>query len=110
MVQAGDRGQQLARHRRPATATTLSSKQMAADNHTTIVGNLVEDPEIRFTNKGIAVANLRVAVTVLRTSFISAPVPAGGRWPNDRQGRPACHPTLPSRLAVSSRGADRASR
>jgi single-strand DNA-binding protein len=36
---------------------------MAADNHTTIVGNLVEDPELRFTNNGIAVANLRVAVT-----------------------------------------------
>jgi single-strand DNA-binding protein len=36
---------------------------MAADNHTTIVGNLVEDPELRFTNNGIAVANLRMAVT-----------------------------------------------
>jgi single-strand DNA-binding protein len=36
---------------------------MAADNHTTIVGNLVDDPEVRFTNKDIAVANLRVAVT-----------------------------------------------
>jgi single-strand DNA-binding protein len=36
---------------------------MATDNHTTIVGNLVEDPELRFTNTGIAVANLRVAVT-----------------------------------------------
>jgi primosomal replication protein N len=36
---------------------------MAADNHTTIVGNLVENPEVRFTNNGIAVANLRVAVT-----------------------------------------------
>jgi single-strand DNA-binding protein len=36
---------------------------MAADNHTTIVGNLVEEPEVRFTNTGIAVANLRVAVT-----------------------------------------------
>ena len=36
---------------------------MAADNHTTIVGNLVEDPEVRFTNNGIAVASLRVAVT-----------------------------------------------
>jgi single-strand DNA-binding protein len=33
------------------------------DNHTTIVGKLVEDPEIRFTNNGIAVTNLRVAVT-----------------------------------------------
>jgi single-strand DNA-binding protein len=36
---------------------------MAADNHTTIVGNLAEDPELRFTNNGIAVTNLRVAVT-----------------------------------------------
>jgi single-strand DNA-binding protein len=36
---------------------------MAADNHTTIVGNLVEDPEVRFTQTGIAVTNLRVAVT-----------------------------------------------
>ena len=35
---------------------------MAADNHTTIVGNLVDDPELRFTNTGIAVTNLRVAV------------------------------------------------
>jgi hypothetical protein len=34
-----------------------------ADNHTTIVGNLVDDPELRFTNTGIAVANMRVAVT-----------------------------------------------
>jgi single-strand DNA-binding protein len=36
---------------------------MAADNHTTIVGNLADDPELRFTNNGIAVANMRVAVT-----------------------------------------------
>jgi single-strand DNA-binding protein len=36
---------------------------MASDNHTTIVGNLVDDPELRFTNSGTAVANLRVAVT-----------------------------------------------
>jgi single-strand DNA-binding protein len=36
---------------------------MAADNHTTIVGNLVDDPELRFTSSGIAVANMRVAVT-----------------------------------------------
>jgi single-strand DNA-binding protein len=36
---------------------------MAADNHTTIIGNLVEDPEVRFTNTGTAVTNLRVAVT-----------------------------------------------
>jgi single-strand DNA-binding protein len=36
---------------------------MATDNHTTIVGNLVDDPELRVTNTGIAVTNLRVAVT-----------------------------------------------
>ena len=36
---------------------------MAADNQTTIAGNLVDDPELRFTNTGIAVANMRVAVT-----------------------------------------------
>src|SRR5215216_2234053 len=36
---------------------------MATDNHTSIVGNLVEDPELRFTNNGTAVTNLRVAVT-----------------------------------------------
>jgi single-strand DNA-binding protein len=36
---------------------------VATDNHTTIVGNLVDDPELRFTNNGTAVANLRVAVT-----------------------------------------------
>ena len=36
---------------------------MATDNHTTIVGNLVDDPELRFTGSGIAVANMRVAVT-----------------------------------------------
>jgi single-strand DNA-binding protein len=39
------------------------AESMAADNHTTIVGNLVEDPEVRFANTGIAVTNLRVAVT-----------------------------------------------
>jgi single-strand DNA-binding protein len=36
---------------------------MAADNHTTIIGNLVEDPELRYTHTGIPVTNLRVAVT-----------------------------------------------
>jgi hypothetical protein len=36
---------------------------MAADNHTTIAGNLVETPELRFTNTGTPVTNLRVAVT-----------------------------------------------
>ena len=36
---------------------------MAADNQTTIAGNLVEDPELRYTNTGTTVTNLRVAVT-----------------------------------------------
>jgi hypothetical protein len=36
---------------------------MAADNHTTIAGNLVDTPELRFTNTGTPVTNLRVAVT-----------------------------------------------
>jgi single-strand DNA-binding protein len=36
---------------------------MPGDNYTSIVGNLVDDPELRFTNNGTAVANLRVAVT-----------------------------------------------
>ena len=36
---------------------------MASDNQTVIVGNLVDDPELRFTNNGTPVSNLRVAVT-----------------------------------------------
>jgi single-strand DNA-binding protein len=36
---------------------------MPTDNYTSIVGNLVDDPELRFTGNGSAVANLRVAVT-----------------------------------------------
>ncbi len=33
-----------------------------ADNVITIVGNLTDDPELRFTPNGVAVANVRVAV------------------------------------------------
>jgi len=40
-----------------------SAMPEAADNHRTIVGHLVDDPEVRFTSSGIAVTNLRVAVT-----------------------------------------------
>jgi single-strand DNA-binding protein len=36
---------------------------MAADNTITIVGNLTDDPELRFTPNGAAVASFRVAVT-----------------------------------------------
>jgi single-strand DNA-binding protein len=34
-----------------------------ADTHVTITGNLTDDPELRFTPNGAAVANFRVAVT-----------------------------------------------
>jgi single-strand DNA-binding protein len=34
-----------------------------SDTYVSIVGNLVEDPELRYTPSGAAVANLRVAVT-----------------------------------------------
>jgi single-strand DNA-binding protein len=34
-----------------------------ADTNVSIVGNLVEDPELRFTASGIPVSNFRVAVT-----------------------------------------------
>ncbi|WP_435109778.1 single-stranded DNA-binding protein [Nocardiopsis synnemataformans] len=36
---------------------------MAGDTQITLVGNLVDDPEIRFTPSGAAVANFRVAST-----------------------------------------------
>jgi single-strand DNA-binding protein len=35
---------------------------VATDNVITIVGNLTDDPELRFTPNGVAVANCRVAV------------------------------------------------
>jgi single-stranded DNA-binding protein len=73
---------------------------MAADNHTTIVGNLVDDPEVRFANTGIAVTNLRVTVTQRiqqdgqwrdgDTSFLKVNVWRPGRAPGRLpfQGRP----------------------
>jgi single-strand DNA-binding protein len=36
---------------------------MASDNQVVIVGNLTDDPELRFTPQGVAVANFRVAVS-----------------------------------------------
>jgi single-strand DNA-binding protein len=36
---------------------------MAADNQITLIGNLVEDPEVRVTPSGATVANFRLAVT-----------------------------------------------
>jgi len=36
---------------------------MAADNSVVVVGNLTDDPELRFTPQGVAVANFRIAVS-----------------------------------------------
>src|SRR4030095_14308305 len=48
----------------PATHPIEGAEEiMAADNHTTIAGNLVETPERRLTTTGTPVTNLRVAVT-----------------------------------------------
>jgi single-strand DNA-binding protein len=50
-----------------------------AANHVTLIGNLVDDPELRFTASGLAMARLRFAVnrrwqdkSGLRTSFFMA--------------------------------------
>ena len=54
---------------------------MAADNQTTIAGNLVETPELRFTNTGTPVTNLRVAVpnASSRTASGAAATPRSSR-------------------------------
>jgi single-strand DNA-binding protein len=36
---------------------------MATDNTVTLIGNLTDDPELRFTPNGAAVANFRLAIT-----------------------------------------------
>lgn len=36
---------------------------MSRDNTVTLVGNLVEDPELRFTASGVAMVNIRIAVS-----------------------------------------------
>jgi single-strand DNA-binding protein len=36
---------------------------MANENHIVVIGNLADDPELRFTNNGTSVASFRVAVT-----------------------------------------------
>jgi single-strand DNA-binding protein len=33
-----------------------------AENHVTLIGNLVDDPELRFTSSGVAMAKIRFAV------------------------------------------------
>jgi hypothetical protein len=73
---------------------------MAADNHTTIVGNLVDDPELRFTNNGIAVADSLPRATGSWSPGDSAS--AAGRPPkatSDRSPR-----SRPTRSAPRSSG------
>ena len=56
----------VAQRARPRTLTTLTPVRRSQDGNrqqTTIAGNLVEEPELRFTNTGTPVTNLRVAVT-----------------------------------------------
>jgi Single-strand binding protein family len=64
----------------PAAIKAISAARSQHD-HTTIVGSLVDDPELRFTNNGIAVANLRVAVTRAssRTASGATATPASSR-------------------------------
>jgi single-stranded DNA-binding protein len=71
---------------------------MAADNHTTIVGNLVDDPELRFTQNGIAVANMRVAVTSgsSRTASGATATPRSSRSTSGA-GRPSTWPSPSAR-------------
>src|SRR6266566_496395 len=42
---------------------TARGNEMATDNQVMLVGNLTDDPELRFTPNGAAVANFRLAVT-----------------------------------------------
>ena len=51
---------------------------MATDNTVTLIGNLTDDPELRFTANGAAVATFRLAVT-----------PASAKATNGPMGRPA---------------------
>jgi single-strand DNA-binding protein len=45
---------------------------MANENHIVVIGNLADDPELRFTNNGSSVASFRVVVTPR--------VQEGGTW------------------------------
>jgi hypothetical protein len=63
---------------------------MVTDNTVTLIGNLTDDPELRFTANGAAVAKFRLAVTPPAASAratsgptgrpASSASPAGGSW------------------------------
>src|SRR5690606_32717904 len=47
----------------PSNGSTPKESAMAGETVITIVGNLVDDPELRFTPNGVAVAKFRIAST-----------------------------------------------
>ena len=57
---------------------------MAGDTTITIVGNLVNDPELRFTSSGQAVASFRVAST---PRFLDKQT---NEWKDGEIGRASC--------------------
>ena len=69
---------------------------MATDNTVVVVGNLTDEPELRFTPQGVAVANFRIAV--------SKRVPDGnGQWKDGETSffRVSCWRQLAENVAES---------
>ena len=58
---------------------------MANENQITIIGNLADDPELRFTPSGTAVTNVRVAVNRRRRDAQS------GEWVDELDGFFTCN-------------------
>lgn len=58
---------------------------MANENQITVIGNLADDPELRFTPSGTAVTNIRVAVNRRRRDAQS------GEWVDELDGFFTCN-------------------
>lgn len=58
---------------------------MATENQITVVGNLADDPELRYTPSGTAVTNIRVAVNRRRRDAQS------GEWVDELDGFFTCN-------------------
>ena len=54
---------QAASGSQPVVTSNQGKSVMANENRIVVIGNLVDDPELRFTNNGTPVANFRVTVT-----------------------------------------------
>ena len=54
---------QAASGSQPVVTSNQGKSVMANENQIVVIGNLVDDPELRFTNNGTPVANFRVTVT-----------------------------------------------